>query len=187
MTRLERMLTIVACVLAAPFAAAAEEASTPDRFSEYVLEVSPQITLAGAIDPQQLREQLSGKVVVINLRTPAEEGVEAEAQAVAELGMEYHNIPVSGPVIDPAQVASLEALLDAAAADEHIVIHCGTGNRAGMLYGATLIDSGTDVEAVLEEVGPIITHAPLKDALRGYADTDTDTDTEVDTEPADAP
>jgi len=157
-------------LLCAMFAALPAWTAEQETFSEHVLDVSPDVTLSGAIDPDALREQIPGKVMVIDLRTPAEKGVKEEGDAVRALGMGYRNLPVSGPVIDPANVAYLETMLKTSPPGEHLVIHCASGNRAGMMWGAVMLDSGEGVDEVIEEVSPIVTHEPLQDALRSYAD-----------------
>jgi hypothetical protein len=55
---------------------------------------------------------------------------------------------------------------------QHTVLRCGSGHRAGMMWGATRIDAGDDVDAVLEKLAPIVNKAPVIAALKTYAGSD---------------
>ena len=107
-----------------------------DSISPYVSEVDDGVVLAGTLDLEALRASHDGTVRIVDLRTEPE-GAPEEAAAAAALSLEYTNIPVAGASIVPEQVAALRAALDGVAPGELLVVHCGTGNRAGMLWGAT--------------------------------------------------
>jgi len=140
-------------------------------FSEQTQRVSETVTLAGKVDLAQLAAQYPDGVLLIDLRT-APEGVELEAQQAAQLaGVHYENLPVAGAKIDPAQLRALDQLLAERESQQPVVIHCASGNRAGMMWGALQIDAGGDVDEVLESL-PIVDKDPVKDALKEYAGAD---------------
>lgn len=75
-----------------------------------------------------------GYGMVINLRTEQEPGVAAERAAVEAAGLRYVHIPVAGLGFDLTDAALLnEALASAPAGD--VLLHCGSGARAGALWG----------------------------------------------------
>jgi protein tyrosine phosphatase (PTP) superfamily phosphohydrolase (DUF442 family) len=59
--------------------------------------------------------------------------------------------------------------LAAAGPDDLVVVHCRTGNRAGLLYGAAQLEAGVPLEEVKENVSGIVTAAPIKEGLESYA------------------
>ena len=147
---------------------ARDEAASAADFSAYQSTVAPGVVLAGALDLQKLRDSHRGDIRIIDLRTEAE-GTPEEAAAAGALGLSYANIPVAGALIEPGQVAELRGLLDAAQPGDLVVVHCGTGNRAGMLWGAAELERGVPLETVLEDVSGVVTKEPISDALEAYA------------------
>lgn len=75
-----------------------------------------------------------GYGMVINLRTDAEPGVAAERAAVEAAGLRYVHIPVAGFTFDLTDAAKLNAALASAPAGD-VLLHCGSGARAGALWG----------------------------------------------------
>lgn len=141
------------------------QAETPEKPS---LEVAGDITLSGPPDLDELVNQYPEGVLIIDLRT-AEEGVsEARTQAEA-LGVRYENIPVAGPDIIPEQLETLSQLLDQRSAYQHTVVHCRSGNRAGMMWGALQIKAGAANVDVVESLSPVVTKAPVQKALLDYS------------------
>jgi protein tyrosine phosphatase (PTP) superfamily phosphohydrolase (DUF442 family) len=151
---------------------AADGGDANPSFSEATLDVSQTVTLAGKVDLAALAAEYPQGVLLIDLRTAAEEGVAAESEQAAVQGIRYENLPVAGAQIDAAQVTALETLLSSRQDNEHVVIHCASGNRAGMLWGALQVDSGADVTAVLETLQPILNKEPAQAALLEYATAD---------------
>jgi uncharacterized protein (TIGR01244 family) len=137
-------------------------------FSEQHLWIGDKLVIAGSLDLGALKSEHSGSVLVVDLRTAAE-GVAAEQAEAEALGMSYRNIPVNGTAILDEQVAALDAALSDASSESLVVLHCASGNRAGMLWAASQIRHGRDLEDVLEQVAPVVTKAPATDALRAYA------------------
>jgi|GEM_PF-2702285 len=162
----------ILCLLA-PLVAAGEigpntHQSTPG-FSENLLDVSDSVTLAGKVDVETLAQTYPQGVLLIDLRTAAEEGLAEEQQQATLAGIRYENVPVSGPVITDDGIDQLQQLLAGRKPEEHVVIHCASGNRAGMMWGALQIESGEDAVLVLESLEPIVTKEPVTAALREYA------------------
>lgn len=107
--------------------------------------------------------QEAGFDTVITLRL-ADEVSWDEGAAVAELGMNYVSIPVSG-----AEGMTFEnaALLEAALSNStRAVVHCGSGNRVGGLFALRAFEAGEiTVEAALV-VGAEHGLTRLADAVR---------------------
>lgn len=95
-----------------------------------------------------------GVKVVVNLCPAAESPGFDEAALVAELGMNYVNIPVAGPAdLSPANVALLAAALDGHGQERRTLLHCASGNRVGAMLAlkAKQIDGKSPAEAL--EIG----------------------------------
>jgi protein tyrosine phosphatase (PTP) superfamily phosphohydrolase (DUF442 family) len=145
-------------------------ANEADSYASQILAVADGVVLAGVVDLTSLRSVQQGPVTVVDLRTEAE-GVTAAAIVAGELGLTYHNLPVAGASIDPAQLNELRNLLDGRRDDEFMVIHCASGNRAGMLWGALALEQGENLEIVRAELAPILNKTPAIDALEEFAAT----------------
>lgn len=145
----------------------AAEAVEQAGLSAYQHVAAPGLVLAGRLDDGALARLAGRDVLVVDLRTPGE-GIDSEAEAARSLGIDYHNVPVSGTVIDPAQVQRLDALLSEAEG-RPVVVHCASGNRAAMLWGAVQLQRGAELEQVMDAVAPIATKPPVTNALRNFA------------------
>ena len=163
-TKLATLASAFLSVVAVGFARAAED--TP--YSPYLSQVEDNVVLAGALDLDALRASREGTIRVIDRRTEGE-GAPEEAAAAAALGISYTNIPVSSATIDSAQVAELKDALGAARPDELVVVHCRSGNRAGLLWGAAQLEAGVPLEVVQENVSGIVTSEPIAEGLESYA------------------
>ncbi len=141
---------------------------TEPPISEQTLQIGAKLVIAGALDLEALEAGSRGSMLVVDLRTAAE-GTADERARIEELGLEYRSLPVSGAEIREDQVMELAAILDAADSETLVVVHCASGNRAGMLWAASQIGKGRDPEEVIEQVAPIVTKAPAVDAIRAYA------------------
>ena len=79
----------------------------------------------------QLQER--GYSTVINLRQDGEPGVAEERAAAEAAGLHYVSIPISGSNFALADAYALrDALANAPAGD--VLLHCGSGSRAGALW-----------------------------------------------------
>ena len=160
------------CLLVCATAVRADDQSTQvsegAEFSVYSSEVGENLVLAGELDLQALRAAHDGGILVVDLRTE-KEGAPEEAAAAQALGLAYTNIPVSSAEIDASQVSALQQALDGASADDLVVVHCRSGNRAGLLWGATQLEAGVPIGEVHERVSGIVTMEPISQGLEAYA------------------
>lgn len=167
-------IAAITAVAATSVPAAAEEAASANgndsSFSEYLSEVDENVYLAGTLDLDALRSVKEGSIQIIDLRT-APEGTQEEAAAAAALGLDYANIPVSSATVDPAQVDALRAALAGVDPETLVVVHCASGNRAGLLWGAVQLADGVPLDKVRAEVSPVLTKQPVIDGLDAYAKT----------------
>ncbi len=90
----------------------------------------------------------SGYTTIIDLRRPEESRGIDEQAAVEGLGMSYINLPVDGANgINYENAAALNRFLSGA--NGPVLVHCGSGNRAGALLALTEKLNGADNEAAL--------------------------------------
>ncbi len=157
------MLILLGAVLSISSSAWADDFPAAERS----LRVANSVWLTSKPDLQQLKSEKVAEVLIIDLRTPAEGTDDAAAQA-RRLGLRYQNIPVGGAVIEPASVAALSALL-AANEEGDVIVHCRSGNRAGLLWGAVQLEQGVPLEEVLVSVSGIVSRPEIENALNDYA------------------
>lgn len=139
----------------------------PGRISDNQLVVAPNVVLAGKLHAPALAAVDSAGIVVIDLRTPGE-GIAEEADHAWRLGIPYRNVPVAGAELHGDQVAEVARLL-AGAGERTVLIHCASGNRAALLWGAVQIDAGRPLDDVLAALAPLEVRQPVRDALADYA------------------
>jgi uncharacterized protein (TIGR01244 family) len=120
-----------------------------------------------------LRHAQENKIkTVINLRPSSEDTGFDEAALVAELGLEYHNIPFAAPEeLTDAVFEQARALLR----DETkrpVFLHCHSGNRVGAIWLAfRALDGGLAFEDALEEAQQVgLKSAPLEQRAREYVE-----------------
>jgi uncharacterized protein (TIGR01244 family) len=146
-----------------PGAASADNAA----LAKQTLQVGPGVTLAGALLPDAVRHLAATGALVLDLRG-ASEGADTEARAMALAGVDYVHLPQTAAPPAPADVAFLRDLL---AVNNHrgVVIHCASGNRAALLWGAYRLDQGAALPDVLEQVRPIATKQATRQGIATYA------------------
>jgi len=166
----DRMAALLVGLACAALLAGSVQADDELAFSKYMSQVDENVVLAGLLDLEALRATHSGSIRVVDLRT-APEGAPEEAMVAEELGLEYTNIPVASAAVDAAQVAALRSALDEAGEGDLVVVHCASGNRAGMLWGAMQLEAGVPLDQVKEAVSGIVTKAPVTEGLEAYAKT----------------
>jgi len=137
-------------------------------YSDHVAHVDDRVVVAGLIDLDTLRTAYPGEIMLVDLRTPAE-GAAAEAAAAEVRGIGYANIPVASVVVDPDQVHQLRSVLAGAGPETLVVVHCVSGNRAGMLWGASELTDGRSVATVRASLESVLTKQPAIDGLEAYA------------------
>jgi len=108
--------------------------------------------VSGARQPDQSAlEQIdqAGYVAVIDLRGPEEDRGIDERAAVEALGMSYIALPILGAGdVTYENANELDRLL--AQFDKPVLVHCGSGNRAGALLALRAKLNGADDETALE-------------------------------------
>ncbi|WP_078085872.1 fused DSP-PTPase phosphatase/NAD kinase-like protein [Microbulbifer mangrovi] len=149
-------LSLVAVVTTVPMTMAeTDSAQVPfgDNMGAEVMNYNrlrPYLATGGSIDLAQVESLKSkGFRTIIDLRTP-EEGTEEERVAVEAAGMTYFNLPIDKGVPSDAQIARLgEILADGGAAP--LLLHCGSGNRAGAVWAIYRARNGIPLEIAIEE------------------------------------
>lgn len=168
MNRLPFLATAAALLMLLSLTARAGDAA--GDYSPNLKQVADNTVIAGVLDLQALHAAHPDNVLVVDLRTPPE-GTAEEAEAAAALGIDYTNIPVAGATVDPLQVVQLRSALDDADADTLVVVHCASGNRAAMLWGALQLSEGAALPDVQAKLSGILTKAPAVEGLETYART----------------
>lgn len=149
------------------FCLAACGANTNTPVSEYVLRVSDRVTLAGLLNEAAIDDLSDQGALVIDLRT-TEEGIDAEQRKMSKANVTYAHLPMGRKPLPVATVNALKSLL-ADNSDQPVLIHCASGNRAGLLWAAHLLDAGTPLDEALAAVADIATKTTTTDAIRAYA------------------
>jgi uncharacterized protein (TIGR01244 family) len=92
----------------------------------------------------------AGFTTVIDFRAADEDRGFDEEREVVALGMTYVSIPVDGPAdINFDKAADLQRIL--AETDGPVLLHCGTGNRAGAIYALRAKLNGASSEEALAQ------------------------------------
>jgi uncharacterized protein (TIGR01244 family) len=94
------------------------------------------VACAGATKAEAVPEiKKMGFKSIINLREATEPGadVEAEAAAAKAAGLKYFHVPFGGRAPDPAAADAFLAAITAPGS-EPAFIHCGSGNRAAVMW-----------------------------------------------------
>ncbi|MDP1558121.1 MAG: protein tyrosine phosphatase family protein [Nitrosomonas sp.] len=108
-----------------------------------------QIATSGIIGEEGIKVlAVHGFKTIIDLRTEAE-GTHEEKLAVEATGMRYVNIPVTGTGINDDQLTAFTKTIEAT--QTPVLVHCGSGNRAGALWATYRISKGVAPEIALEE------------------------------------
>ena len=139
----------------------------PGPLSKRLLTLDNGIVLAGALSPEVLAT--ADTLTIVDLRTPAE-GTAEEAEAASAAGHSYYNLPVPGAVVQADTVAALKKILDDPDRSSPVVVHCASGNRAALLYGAVALERGEPLEVVQAELEPLLTSQGAIDALAAEAE-----------------
>ncbi len=156
-------ITLCSWIVAATAAAQALELSDAE------LRVSDHVLLTGSLRVSVLAPLADTNAVVLDLRGSDEEGVAASVRAIEAARIERISMPLGRVMPDPSEVARFTSVLDATTASgQPLIVQCSSGNRAGMLWAAYLIDTGTTPEAALQAVDPIVTKEPAREAILGY-------------------
>lgn len=131
------MKSLFLCAIASVAASACSDTTTRpptlDLTNFRVLEGS--VVGGGQVDADEFPAMAEdGYSLVVNLRTEGEAFRENEGELARAAGMGYLHIPLGGGNLVRAHAVQLAAALDAHG-DGHVLIHCGSGNRVGALWG----------------------------------------------------
>jgi uncharacterized protein (TIGR01244 family) len=160
------LLTICAAVMGLGSAAVRADDAAP--LSDFQQPMADGVTVAGALHADAFARLPAG-TRVIDLRS-AEEGTGEAAAAAAERGVDYHNVPVPGAVIDPRSVAEVARLIDEADGAP-VILHCASGNRAGMIWGAVQVRRGAALADVRERLAAVPMRPAAEEALAAFAES----------------
>lgn len=159
------IMTLVAILLASAAQAAnrtpfGHQVSTVHNYYR----ISTQVATSGLIGDggAQLLAAHNFKTI-IDLRT-ANEGTDEEKALVDTAGMTYINIPMTVAGISAEQLARFTKAIETA--QTPVLIHCGSGNRAGAMWASYQISKGVDPEAALEEGRKIGMRPPMEEKVR---------------------
>lgn len=141
-------------------------AAAAEPVSDFQQPLADGVVVAGALHADAF-ERLAAGTRVIDLRG-ADEGTAEAAAAAAAAGVDYHNVPVPGAAIDPDQVAEVARLIDQAGG-RPVLLHCASGNRAGMIWGAVQLRRGVALDEVRERLDGVPLRPAAEDALAGFA------------------
>jgi protein tyrosine phosphatase (PTP) superfamily phosphohydrolase (DUF442 family) len=131
------------------------------------LQVTETVTLAGLLPDAMIPSLQEEDVLVIDLRTP-DEGIQTEVDLLSAENVEYVNIPVGRSPLERATVDRFSQLINGNF-ERKILVHCSSGNRAGILWAAYLIDKGVPVIDAVDKVLPVVTKEPAHQAILDYA------------------
>ncbi len=122
--------------------------ATPEKLPNAI--VVAGVLTGGQPSPAQYDAMAKdGSKTVISLRTTEEPGASASALGVEALGMTYVSIPIDAPAgLTRENVQKFSDALSEA--EGPVVVHCGSGNRVGAMYGlkALWIDGATPADAL---------------------------------------
>ncbi|MEK6735128.1 MAG: protein tyrosine phosphatase family protein [Pseudomonadota bacterium] len=111
---------------------------------------TPQIAISGLIRNEGVQALAAHNFkTIIDMRTAAE-GTDDEKSLVEAANMRYINIPVSNDTgISTEQLAAFTKAIESA--EKPVLLHCGSGNRAGAMWASYRISKGIEPEKALEE------------------------------------
>lgn len=119
-----------------------------------LLPVDDRVSVSGQLTPADMKEIAgAGFTAVVNNRPDGEafygQPRTADLRAAAEAaGLQFLDLPFSGPRATPDQVRAFADLL--AGGDGRVVAFCKSGMRSALLWGAASLANGRSLEEVLQ-------------------------------------
>jgi uncharacterized protein (TIGR01244 family) len=119
-----------------------------------LLPVDDNVSVSGQLTPADMKEIAgAGFTAVVNNRPDGEaffgQPRTADLRAAAEAaGLQFLDLPFSGPRATPDQVRAFADLL--AGGDGRVVAFCKSGMRSALLWGAASLANGHSLEEVLQ-------------------------------------
>lgn len=134
--------------------------------SDHTLQVSRNVTLAGSLNQDAAKLIKLHNAVVIDLREK-DQGADDEAERMRARAIRYYNVPVNPSTLERSTIAQIESILDRHE-DQPVLLHCKSGNRAGLVWAALLKEKGFSSDRAFSEVSPIATKPQILDAITNY-------------------
>lgn len=123
-----------------------------------------QIAISGLISDGGVQALAAhGFKTVIDLRTSTE-GTADEKALVDLAGMNYINVPMTVAGISEEQLATFTKAIENA--ETPVLIHCGSGNRAGAMWASYQIKKGVDPEVALAAGRKAGMRPPMEEKVR---------------------
>jgi protein tyrosine phosphatase (PTP) superfamily phosphohydrolase (DUF442 family) len=115
-------------------------------------QIFPHLVTGGQPSAAQLRAlKEAGGDIVLDIRDPMENRPLNEPELVAELGMEYVNIPVRAGSLDDQSLERILTVLRGAES-RTVFFHCGSGNRVGgALIPLLILDHGVEEQDAVDQ------------------------------------
>jgi uncharacterized protein (TIGR01244 family) len=119
-----------------------------------LLSMDDRVSVSGQLTPADMKEIAgAGFTAVVNNRPDGEaffgQPKTAELRAAAEAaGLQFLDLPFSGPRATPDQVRAFADLL--ASGDGRVVAFCKSGMRSALLWGAASLANGRSLDEVLQ-------------------------------------
>jgi len=119
-----------------------------------LLPVDDHVSVSGQLTPADMKEIAgAGFTAVVNNRPDGEaffgQPRTAELRAAAEAaGLQFLDLPFSGPRATPDQVRAFADLL--ASGDGRVVAFCKSGMRSALLWGAASLANGRSLDEALQ-------------------------------------
>jgi len=128
--------------------------------------ITPQIATSGMIgDGGAPLLAAHNFRTIIDLRT-ATEGTEEEKALVDAQNMVYINIPTTVAGFTEEQLAAFTKAIENA--EKPILVHCGSGNRAGGMWASYRISKGIDPEQALAEGRKAGMRPPMEENVKEF-------------------
>ena len=133
------------------------------------LSVSERVVLAGAPTTAELHALAGSQTVVIDLRPQKEtDDVLREQRLLEQQGTMHVHLPMTpGARLDPL-VELLDRTLEETG-DRPVLLHCASGTRAALLWGARLVTHGATLDDAFANVDGLLERESARQALREFA------------------
>ncbi|SEQ78217.1 TIGR01244 family protein [Nitrosomonas sp. Nm51] len=125
---------------------------------------APQVATSGLIgDGGAPLLAAHGFKTVIDMRT-ANEGTREEKALVEGAALIYVNIPMTVANISKEHVEAFTEAMNNS--PKPVLVHCGSGNRAGAIWASYLISQGADIEEAVEAGRKAGMRPPMEEKVR---------------------
>ena len=139
----------------------------PRLWSAETLRVDDRVTLAGELEPAAVETLDALGALVVDLRAADEDGVAESRARFAGTAVRLVPLALDREAPNRAVVRQFAELLDSAV--KPVVVHCRSGNRAGLLWAIHLLEQGVPPEDALSAVDGIVTSDAIRESIANYA------------------